>query len=112
MADTNNPEVKKNDASGKETPVSNANTSAKSNTTVSNGSTKSSTPITPTPVVKMAIPQQEVKYPIEDLIENSKALTGYGKEVAVGALFNCKEKELTKADFKKAIDEFLKRKVK
>ncbi|RMD05063.1 hypothetical protein D9O40_00730 [Clostridium autoethanogenum] len=53
----------------------------------------------------------EIKYPIEDLIENSKALTGSSKAVAVGALFNCKEKELTKDDFKKIIKDFLGRKV-
>lgn len=53
----------------------------------------------------------EVKYHINELIENSKALTGYGKEVAVGALFDCKEKEFTKDDFKKKVKEFLGRKV-
>jgi hypothetical protein len=106
MADANktDPEVKKNDTSIKSTDV-------KTNTTTASSSTKTSTPITPTPVVKMTIPQEE-KYPIEDLIENSKTLTGHNKEVAVGALFGYKEKELTKADFKKAIDDFLKRKVK
>lgn len=54
----------------------------------------------------------DTKYPIKDLIENSKALTGQGKQVAVGALFNCKEEELTKDEFKKKIDEFLKKEVK
>jgi hypothetical protein len=106
MADANktDPEVKKNDTSIKSTDV-------KTNTTTASSSAKPSIPITPTPVVKVTIPQ-EVKYPIGDLIENSKALTGHSKEAAVGALFNCKEKELTKKDFKSLIDTFLKRKVK
>ncbi|PRR85964.1 hypothetical protein [Clostridium luticellarii] len=114
MADANktDPEVKKNDTSIKNTPDSTTkSTDAKANTTMASSSTKTSTPIAPTPVVKMTIPQ-EVKYPIGDLIENSKALTGHSKEAAVGALFGYKEKELTKADFKKVIDDFLKRKVK
>lgn len=67
---------------------------------------------TPASAVKVNTSQQEIKYSVEELIKNSKALTGHKREVAVGALFNCKEKELTKDDFKKAIDAFLKRKVK
>ncbi|MBV4447440.1 hypothetical protein KM799_12580 [Clostridium tyrobutyricum] len=63
------------------------------------------------PTVKINSSQPEIKYPVEDLIENSKALTGYGKEVAVGALFNCQEKELTKDAFKKAMEDFLRKKV-
>lgn len=51
-------------------------------------------------------------YPIEDLIGCSEALTGYKKEVAVGALFNCNKKEMTKDEFKITVTEFLKRKVK
>jgi hypothetical protein len=112
MADANktDPEVKKNDTASKNTPDSTTkSTDAKANTTMASSSTK---PSTPTPVAKVTTPQTEVKYPIEDLIENSKTLTGHNKEVAVGALFGYKEKELTKADFKKAIDDFLKRKVK
>jgi len=66
---------------------------------------------TPAPAVKVNI-QQEVKYPIQELIKNTKALTGHKREVAVGALFDCTEKELTKDNFKKIIDAFLKRKVK
>lgn len=120
MADVNktDPEVKKNDTTVKGAQAQTTNTgSAKVDTTSassnsSNGSAKPSTPITPTPVVKVTAPKPEVKYPIGDLIENSKALTGHSKEAAVGALFNCKEKELTKSDFKKLIDEFLQRKVK
>jgi hypothetical protein len=111
MADTNNPEVKKNDTA-KDIPTSTAkNTDVKTNTTTTSSSTKPSTPIAPTPVVKVTTPKSEVKYPVEDLIQNAKALTGYGKEVAVGALFNCKEKELTKDNFKKLIKDFLGKKV-
>ncbi|WP_373845317.1 hypothetical protein [Clostridium sp.] len=66
----------------------------------------------PSPAVKVNTSQQEIKYSVEELIKNSKALTGHKREVAVGALFDCKEKELTKDDFKKLIDAFLKRKVK
>lgn len=51
----------------------------------------------------------EMKYPIEDFIINAKAL-GYKEEVVSGALFNCKEKELTKTDFEKKVKEFLNRK--
>lgn len=108
MADTGNPEIKKNDIPTKNT-TSTAGANSNSNTAASSNNTKTNTPI---PTVKINTTQPEVKYPIGDLIENSKALTGHNKEAAVGALFNCKEKELTKADFKKAIDEFLKRKVK
>ncbi|MCT4593180.1 MAG: hypothetical protein N4A57_02750 [Anaeromicrobium sp.] len=57
-------------------------------------------------------PIEEAKYPIEELIENCEALTGYKKDVAVGALFNCEEKEITKTEFKAKVKSFLKRKVK
>lgn len=77
--------------------------------TLSSGSTSSSVPIS---TVEVNTTKPEVKYPIEDLIKNSKALTGHKREVAVGALFDCKEKELTKESFKKLIEDFLKRKVK
>lgn len=77
--------------------------------TLSSGSTSSSVPIS---TVEVNTTKLGVKYPIEELIKNTKALTGHKREVAVGALFDCKEKELTKDDFKKLIDAFLKRKVK
>ena len=54
----------------------------------------------------------ENKYPLQDLIENSEALTGYKKEVAVGALSNCSEIELSREEFKKKVKDFLDRKVK
>lgn len=56
-------------------------------------------------------PKIEEKYPIKDLIDNCKAL-GYTREVVAGALFNCKENELTKSEFKVIIDDFKKGKVK
>jgi hypothetical protein len=60
--------------------------------------------------------KQEVKileeiYPIQDFIENSKAL-GYSKEVVSGALFNCEKSELTKTEFEIMIKKFLGKKVK
>jgi hypothetical protein len=54
----------------------------------------------------------EDKYPLQDLINNCEALTGYKKEVAVGALSNCSEVELSKEEFKGKIKSFLNRKVK
>lgn len=52
----------------------------------------------------------EDKYPIEDFIVNCEAL-GYRKEVAIGALFNCNEKELSKKEFKTLVNNFLNREV-
>lgn len=60
---------------------------------------------------KEAITQEEL-YPVQDLINNCEALTGYKKEIAVGALFDCKKKQLTKEEFKDKIKVFLERKVK
>ena len=106
MPDISNPDIKKNDAA-KDT--SNTNIGVKESTPSSNSTS------TPIPVVKIKqedVNNVEIKYPIEDLIENSKALTGSSKAAAVGALFNCKEKELTKDNFKKIIKDFLGKKVK
>lgn len=50
---------------------------------------------------------QEELYPIQDLIEHCEALTGYKKEVAVGALFNCGKEEMSKKEFKGRIKKFL-----
>lgn len=63
-------------------------------------------------VTTKKVTQPVEKYSIQDLIENCEALTGYKKEVAVGALFNSKEDEMSKDDFKKAITNFLKKEVK
>lgn len=54
---------------------------------------------------------QEELYPIQDLIDNCEALTGYKKEVAVGALFNCGKEEMSKKEFKGRIENFLGKKV-
>lgn len=61
-------------------------------------------------IVESKTTSAETKYPIEDFIVNAKAL-GYKEEVATGALFNCKEKELTKTEFEKKVKDFLNRKV-
>lgn len=50
-------------------------------------------------------------YSIQDLIENCEALTGYKKEVAVGALFNCGKEEMSKKEFQGRIKNFLGKKV-
>ncbi|HEK5077695.1 TPA: hypothetical protein SOL80_000135 [Clostridioides difficile] len=60
---------------------------------------------------KTNVSKQEEKYLKNDFLKNSEAL-GYKKEVVAGALFNCKKEELTKAEFEKAIKEFLEREVK
>ncbi|RXM79579.1 hypothetical protein DP144_01875 [Clostridium tetani] len=54
---------------------------------------------------------QEELYPVHDLIENCQVLTGYKKEVAAGALFNCGKKEIGKKEFKGRIENFLGKKV-
>lgn len=62
-------------------------------------------------VIKEAAVQEDA-YPIQDLIENCEALTGYKKEIAVGALFNCEKQEMTKKEFGESIKNFLGKKVK
>ena len=67
-----------------------------------------------TKVIKKEIetkPTPEDKFPVEDFVNNCEAL-GYRKEVVAGALFNCNDKELSKIEFKKIVDEFLKKEVK
>jgi len=67
-----------------------------------------------TKVIKKEIetkPTQEDKFSIEDFVSNCEAL-GYRKEVVAGALFNCKNKELSKIEFKKIVKEFLNKEVK
>lgn len=54
---------------------------------------------------------KEELYPIKDLMENCEALTGYRKEVAAGALFNCGKEEMTKKEFEGRIKKFLGKKV-
>lgn len=62
-------------------------------------------------VAKQTTTVQEPTYPIQEFINNSKAL-GYSKEVVAGALFNCKKSELTKTEFEAIIKNFLGKKVK
>ncbi|GAA0115736.1 hypothetical protein [Clostridium senegalense] len=52
----------------------------------------------------------ETKYSIEDFINNCEAL-GYRREVVAGALFNSKDKEITRDEFEKKVKEFLGKKV-
>lgn len=59
---------------------------------------------------KVKVDNIEIKYSLEDFKNNAETL-GYEREVVAGALFNCKEKEITKTQFKKLVEEFLKRKV-
>ncbi|WP_315169543.1 hypothetical protein [Metaclostridioides mangenotii] len=56
-------------------------------------------------------PIQEDKFLIEDFVNNCEAL-GYRKEVVAGALFDYKNKELSKTEFKKIVKEFLNKEVK
>lgn len=53
----------------------------------------------------------EELYQLKDLIENCEALTGYKKEVAVGALFNCGKEEMSQKEFQGRIKKFLGKKV-
>lgn len=53
----------------------------------------------------------EELYSLKDLIENCEALTGYKREVAVGALFNCEKQQITKKEFQGRIKNFLGKKV-
>lgn len=55
---------------------------------------------------------QETKYPLNELLENSKALFNYQKEVVIGALYGRTEKVFSVLEVKQAIDEFLNREVK
>lgn len=56
--------------------------------------------------------QQETKYFRQELIANAMAIFSYQPEVVAGALHGNTAKELTLAEVKKAIAEFLERKVK
>ncbi|MGG3839651.1 hypothetical protein ABEV00_21850 [Paenibacillus thiaminolyticus] len=52
------------------------------------------------------------RYPIEELSVNAEALFSVRPEVLAGALYGNGQRELTIDEAKKAIDQFLKRKVK
>jgi hypothetical protein len=55
---------------------------------------------------------QETKYPRQDFIDHAEAIFGVKPEVVIGALHDNEAAELTKTEVKKAIDDFLNRKVK
>lgn len=51
------------------------------------------------------------QYDVSALLENCEAITGRKKEVGEGALFGNKSEKMTKVEFKKKVDDFLKKKV-
>lgn len=59
----------------------------------------------------MARTQSEVKYPKRELLDNAEAVFGVKPEVIAGALHGNDAEMLTVSEVKKAIEEFLKRKV-
>lgn len=52
------------------------------------------------------------EYPVEQLLDNCEAITGYKREVGQGALFQFKEETLTKKEFQSKVQAFLKKEVK
>ena len=52
------------------------------------------------------------KFLVEDLMDNCEELTGHKREVSAGALFDYKEERITKDDFIKKVNSFLKKEVK
>lgn len=54
---------------------------------------------------------QETKYTRSELLEDAQALFNVLPEIVIGALFSYPAKELTVAEVKKAIKQFLNRKV-
>lgn len=60
--------------------------------------------------VEVKTTKVETKYSIQEFINNSEAL-GYRREVVAGALFNSKDKEITRDEFEKKVKEFLGKKV-
>jgi len=55
---------------------------------------------------------KESKYPRDEFVQNAQALFNVKPEVVIGALSKNENKELSVSEVKKAIDDFLKRKVK
>lgn len=60
---------------------------------------------------KQAKPEEHL-YALDELIRNCEAITGHKKEVAQGALFDCKKEKITKAEFETKVKTFLKKGVK
>ena len=56
--------------------------------------------------------EKVIRYSKEQLIENSKSITGYNPEVAIVALQAITKKEMTKEEFIAAINKFVKQEVK
>lgn len=52
------------------------------------------------------------KFLIDELMAHCEEITGHKKEVAAGALFDCKEDRLTKEEFISRVNNFLKKEVK
>lgn len=61
---------------------------------------------------KAAPSPKEHEFLIDELMAHCKELTGHKKEVAAGALFDCKEDRLTKKEFISRVNKFLKKEVK
>lgn len=70
---------------------------------------KDNSPISTINTTKPTIKVEE-KFPLKDLKANYKAFN-YSKEAVDGAFFNCTKKDMTKTEFKKIVESFLKRKV-
>lgn len=54
----------------------------------------------------------EHEFKVTDLIDGCEEITGHKREVAQGALFDYKEERITKNEFMKKINSFLKKEVK
>lgn len=54
----------------------------------------------------------EHEFKVVDLIENCEKITSHKKEVAEGALYDYEKERITKSDFKKKVESFLKKEVK
>lgn len=63
-------------------------------------------------ITKAAPKPAEHKFLIDELMAHCEEITGHKKEVAAGALFDCKEDRLTKNEFISRVNKFLKREVK
>ncbi len=60
--------------------------------------------------IKVKVDNIEIKYSLEDFKNKAEAL-GYEREVVAGALFNCKEKQISKIEFENRVKSFLGKKV-
>lgn len=60
---------------------------------------------------KIEVKEPGSKYPRQELITNARAIFGHAPEVVAGALYGNNAQELTLAQVKQAIKNFLERKV-